>query len=359
MMQRDLSRRQCRWSEFMSQFDCEICYIDGHKNTVADALSRTAFVEDPRPSPQDVIAALITIPTVEERLKNLAAMRLTLTSDPAFAAAIKAGYLSDPWCLKMAAVAEGMPCFRSHDGFWWMNDCLVIPNVATIRMQIFRWAHDLLGHFGTNKSYGALRDSFFWPGMLTSLTRYYVPGCSDCQCFKAARHKPSGPLHPLPVPDRRGSSIAMDLVSPLPEDNKFNCILTITDRLGAEILLIPTCTDASAKDIAILFFNHWYCEHGLPDNIICDHDTKFASRFWRTLHNLVGVDIKMSSAFHPETDGASERTNRTLCQALRYHVERNQKGWVHALPRVHFHMMNTINSSTGFSGFHLKMGRSP
>lgn len=363
MTQKDLSRQQCRWSEFMSQFDFEIRYIDGHKNTVADALSRTKFIDTTPPtkrgSPVDVIAALISIPPKQERIANLGATRLTLTSNPSFAIKIKAGYQSDPWCIKMAAAAEGMSNFKSDNGFWWMNDRLVIPNVPAIRTQIFRWAHDLLGHFGIDKSYAALRDSFFWPGMFRSLARYYVPGCSDCQRFKAARQKPSGPLHPLPVPDHRGASIAMDFVGPLPEDQGFNCILTITDRLGSEILLIPTRTDATAKEIAILFFDHWYCEHGLPTDIICDRDTKFTSHFWRMLHNLTGVDVKMSSAFHPETDGASERTNRTLSQALRFHVERNQKGWVKALPRVRFHMMNTVNASTGFSGFHLKMGRSP
>lgn len=145
----------------------------------------------------------------------------------------------------------------------------------------------------------------------------------------------------------------------LPEDEKFNCILTITDCLGMKILLIPTHTDASTKDIALLFFNHWYCEHSLPDNIICDCDTKFTSCFWWTLHNLLGIDIKMSLAFHLETDGTSERTNCTLCQVLHFHVKCNQEGWVWALPHVCFHMMNTINSSTAFSSFHLKMGCSP
>jgi hypothetical protein len=83
------------------------------------------------------------------------------------------------------------------------------------------------------------------------------------------------------------------------------------------------------------------------------------STFWKSLHKLTGVKIKMSTAWHPETDGASERTNKTVNQALRFHVERNQTGWVRALPRVRFDMMNTVNASTGFSGFQLRMGRSP
>jgi hypothetical protein len=74
---------------------------------------------------------------------------------------------------------------------------------------------------------------------------------------------------------------------------------------------------------------------------------------------LMGVSLKMFTAYHPETDGSSERTNKTINQCLRYHVQRNQKGWVRSLPLVRFQIMNTVNASTGYSGFELRMGRSP
>ena len=93
--------------------------------------------------------------------------------------------------------------------------------------------------------------------------------------------------------------------------------------------------------------------------IICDQDKLFMSRFWRALHKLIGVSVKMSSAYHPETDGTSEWTNKTVDQLICYFVHRNQKGWVRALPWVHFNMLNTMNTSTGFSGFQLKIGHSP
>ena len=83
------------------------------------------------------------------------------------------------------------------------------------------------------------------------------------------------------------------------------------------------------------------------------------SKFWKALHKLTGVKLKMSTAYHPQTDGASERTNKTVNQCLRYHVERNQLGWARALPRIRFHLMNTVNKSTGFTPFQLRMGRSP
>ncbi len=161
------------------------------------------------------------------------------------------------------------------------------------------------------------------------------------------------------MPDERGASVAMDFVGSLPVDNGFDYILTITDHIGSDIQIIPTVTDLSAEKLAELFFNHWYCENGLPQEIISDRDKLFTSHFWKALHKLTGVRIKMSTAYHPETDGSSERTNKTVIQALRYHVERNQQGWVKALPHIQFAIMNTVNKLTNFSPFQLKYGRSP
>jgi hypothetical protein len=179
------------------------------------------------------------------------------------------------------------------------------------------------------------------------------------QRAKAPTTKPTGPLHPLPIPDVRGDSIAIDFMGPCPCDNGFDCIVTITDRLGSDIRIAPTHMDISAERFATQFFDLWYCENGLRLNIISDRDKLFVSKFWKALMKLTGVKLKMSSACHPETDGSSGRSNKTVVQCLRYHVARNQTGWVKALPLVHFNIMNTVNSSTGFSPFQLRMGRSP
>jgi hypothetical protein len=151
----------------------------------------------------------------------------------------------------------------------------------------------------------------------------------------------------------------MDFIGPLRPDAGYDCILTITDRLGADIRIIPTRMDISAEDLAVLFFDHWFCENGLPLEIVSDRDKLFVSRFWKSLTALCGVKLKMSSSYHPQTDGSSERSNKTVNQSLRYHVDRSQRGWVRALPRIWFNMMNSINASTRFSNFQLHLGRSP
>ena len=113
----------------------------------------------------------------------------------------------------------------------------------------------------------------------------------------------------------------MDFIGPLLTDEGYDCILTITDRLGADIRIVPTKTTITAEDLTMIFFNTWYCENGLPNNIVCDRDKIFVSRFWKALMKLTGVKLKMLSAYHLETDGSSEQSNKTVNQLLCYHVK--------------------------------------
>ena len=103
--------------------------------------------------------------------------------------------------------------------------------------------------------------------------------------------KPAGLLHPSPVPNGRGDSVAIDFIGPLPVDEGFNIIGSLTDRLGSDIQLIPTLTTLTADEMALLFFNHWYCKNGLPKTIVCNHDKLFISHFWKALHKSIGVSI--------------------------------------------------------------------
>lgn len=160
--------------------------------------------------------------------------------------------------------------------------------------------------------------------------------------------KPAGPLHPLPIPDQWGDLVAMDFIGPLPEDNGFNCILTMTDRLNADIQIVTTRMDITATA--------WPVCSLIAGTVRMDCHWKSyltGTKFWTALHKLTGIKLRMSSAYHPQTDGTSERTNKTVNQALHYHVAQNQKGWARALQQVHFDLMNTVNKSTGFLPFQL------
>jgi hypothetical protein len=284
---------------------------------------------------------------------------LNISVDGTFVDSIRDGYKSDPWCAKFTSITPSFPGLINENGLWYIGSRMIIPRAGTIRENLYRLTHDSLGHFGFDKSYKSLRDAYYWPNMRRDLERAYIPGCPECQTNKSRTTPKAGPLHPLPIPDEHCDSVAIDFIGPLPEDQGFNCIVTMTDRSGSDVQIVPTQTDISAEDFALLFFDKWYCENGCPLEIISDRDKLFVSAFWKALHKLTGVKLKLSTAYHPETDGSSEHTNKTVNQCIRYHVSRNQTGWVRALPRVRFHIMNTVNASTGYSPFQLRTGRSP
>ena len=330
--------------EFMSHCDATIHYLPGEKNCAADALSR---LPDP---PLRIVAATMST-TCTHKIRSRFDLEDALLED------IKRGYETDPFSKKLTSAATGMTNIQQTNGFWFVDDRLLIPNAHGILETLFRLAHDNLGHFGTQKTYETLHASYFWPNMRRDLETAYIPSCADCQRNKSKTSKPIGPLHPLPVPDDRCDSVAINFVGLLPLDEGYNSFVTFTDRLGSDIRIVPTTTTLTAEEFAELFFQHWYCENGLPLEIVSDRDKIFLSRFWKELHKLTGIKLKMSTAYHPKSDGASERTNKTVIQAIQFAVERDQRGWVKTLPKVRFDIMNTVNASTGFTPFQLHFGK--
>ena len=204
---------------------------------------------------------------------------------------------------------------------------MIIPQYKHLREHLFQLAHDNMGHFRASKLYASLWDEFYWPHMWKNLMDGYILSCQECQRNKSQTTKAPGPLHPLPILDKCFESVALDFVGLLPKDNGYDTIVTMTDHLGANLQVVPCMSDMTAKDFAVIFFNKWYCENGCPLEIISNRDKSFVSKFWKVLMKLMGIKHKMSMAYHPQTDGASERTNKTVIQALRFHVECNQSRW--------------------------------
>jgi hypothetical protein len=155
----------------------------------------------------------------------------------------------------------------------------------------------------------------------------------------------------------------MDFVGPLPEssnrDGTYDSITVIICLLTAMVHLIPSRINYNARQLAELMFEEVYKHHGLPKNIISDRDVLFTSTFWGHLHKLLGTKLKMSSAYHPQTDGSTERANRTVTQMLRQCINAKQTDWVAKLPAIEFAINSARSESTGFAPFFLNSGRMP
>ncbi|KAJ3478071.1 hypothetical protein NLI96_g10013 [Meripilus lineatus] len=162
-----------------------------------------------------------------------------------------------------------------------------------------------------------------------------------------------GLLHSMPIPDRPWGSIGMDFVGPFPKSNGFDYLWVVICRLTSMVHLIPVTTTIKASELAWLFIKDIVRLHGLPDSIVSDRDSKFTSRFWKETHRMMGTKLLMSTAFHPQTDGASERAIRSVTQILRGMVKSNQSDWVEKLPMVEFAMNSTVSATTGFAPFEI------
>ena len=166
--QRDLSRRQARWMEFMLQYDATIHYLPGEQNSVADALSRL---------PDSAMSTVTSIFSATNNRK----IRSRFELEDVILDEIKSAYENDPFTRKLTNAASGMHNIQQRNGFWFVNNRLVVPTGKHIRETLFRIAHDKLGHFGTPKTYEALRHLFYWPNMRWDLEEAYIPVCPECQ----------------------------------------------------------------------------------------------------------------------------------------------------------------------------------
>ena len=153
----------------------------------------------------------------------------------------------------------------------------------------------------------------------------YVTTCDSCQRNKPSNQQPAGLLQPLDTPTKRWEQITMDFIVQLPVTRKgSDAIVVFVDRLTKKAIFCATNTAITAPEVAKIFFNNVFRYHGLPKIIISDRDAKFTSNFWKTLFQQLGTKLSMSTAFHPLTDGQTERMNRTLEEMLRVYLTYNQ-----------------------------------
>lgn len=330
--QRTLSKRQLRWMEFLSEFDFDIKHIPGVTNTAADALSRYPF------------AQVNEVLTVEIDLKVIRKIKEAYKDDSFFSPVLQnLSHYSKFYEL----MPEGLLYTKAGR--------LCVPNCKTTRETLLQEHHDRENHFGKPKTRAKLARLYFWPTMTADVDKY-IRSCSQCLRNKSSTQSPSGLLHPLPIPLDRFDDISMDFVGPLPKSCGYDMLLVITDRLTGYMKAEPTVQTVTAKGVAELFHRTWYRQFRLPKTIVSDRDKLFLSHFWRELHRILGIKIQLSTSYHPETDGATERANKTVIESIRQYVNQRQTDWASHLTHVESVFNNSINASTSLAPNELLYG---
>ena len=244
-------------------------------------------------------------------------------------------------------------------GLWYRGPRLVIP--PCLQRSIFDEHHctKYAGHLGRDKTRAAIAATCWWPSLAADVGDW-CKTCPECQKNKPGNQAPAGLLRPLPIPSYPWESMSMDLMTDLPTTAEgHDSIVVFCCRLTKMLHFVPCCKTVTAPQLASLFVQHVFRAHGLPKNIVSDRDPRFTLHFWKTVFTLLGTTLNMSTAFHPQTDGPSERAFRTLQQMLRSYVSPRQNDWEECVPLLEFAYNNSKQASTGFSPFVLCYGRAP
>ncbi|GKD68520.1 putative reverse transcriptase domain-containing protein, partial [Tanacetum coccineum] len=186
----------------------------------------------------------------------------------------------------------------------------------------------------------------------------YVGKCITCSRVKAKCQKSSGLLIKPEIPTWKWERITMDFITKLPKTSSgHDTIWVIVDRLTKSAHFIPTKATDSMETLTRLYIKEIVSRHGVPISIISDRDSHFTSRFWQSMQNALGTQLDMSTSYHPETDGQSERTIQTLKDMLRACVIDFGKGWERHLPLVEFSYNNSYHASIKAAPFEALYGR--
>ena len=344
-----LSRRQARWSAFLSCFNFKISYQPGAQCKV-DALTRRSYDllanSDPH---QDFMEQVVLKPKNLSSLQPIQILRheniMPIEAlDQDLEIMISLAYQDVDPDNPMAIInqiimnKEHHSCQYSLSNYSLSNGCfyhhgkLYLPNQESLCFWILWESYNqpMTRHPGVARTYENFQHSYYWPKMV-NLLRQYIRNCCTCSRAKHARDR-QGELLPLPVLSQPWKNLAIDFITKLPvsTDACYSCshhIWVITNCLTKERHFVP-CQDMTASYLARMFTQFVIQTHGLPSSIVSNRGTQFTSEFWRALCQQLGITVKLSTAHYPETDGQTERANQELERYLRSHVNYLQGDWV-------------------------------
>jgi hypothetical protein len=366
-----LTRRQARWSEFLSQFNMTIRFRPGKLGAKPDALTRHWDVYRKGGNSDFALANPSNLRPIFTQEQLSASLRGTALATPIIRNAIimdiqqlhndiHSSLTLDPLSLTHLPTPTAPNWTLDDSGLLRHHDRIYIPDANDLRLRVLQYKHDhiLSGHAGQNKTLTVIRREYVWPNLRT-FVQEFCNSCTTCKRSKAPRHRPYRLLKQLPVPERLWNSISMDFIEHLPESDGHTAILVIVDRLSKQGIFIPTVDEITAPQLAQLFVIHVFSKHGVLSHVTCDCGSEFVSRFFRSLGQALDMKIHFTSGYHPEGDGQTERLNQTLEQYLHIFCNYQQDNWSPLLPLREFTYNNAPSASTGTSPFFANKGYHP
>ena len=341
----------------MQEYDFTLHHKPGGVMGRPDALSREASHDRGENDNQDVV---MLKPELFRILLRTTALDFE-GEDESIVRRIKDAHLLPREEAVTKALLLKNPRWEEHpDGLLTRDGRIYVPADETLRADILKAHHDSIvaGHPGRYKTEELVSRTYWWPGLRRDVMRY-VTGCQTCQRVKYRRESPHTPLHPNETPTRPFEVISMDFIGPLPECEGFDMVLNVNCHFSRRVICIPCKQTTDSEDLAQLFLDHVYAEHGLPRKIITDRGSVFVSQFTRALMDRLGIQGNPSTAYHPQTDGLTERYNQELKTYLRLYVDYHQTDWIKYLKAAQFSYNNTIHSAHGHTPFFASEGRNP
>lgn len=244
---------------------------------------------------------------------------------------------------------------RYENGILYVKEKIFVPYDERLRADIVKMNHESLpaGHGGKHATYARVARHWFWPYSTDTVARY-VRNCYTCARSKPCKEGRHGYLNPLPIPDRYWVDISVDFITPLPDSEYggsiYKHLMVIVDRKSKKVKLVPL-KSLDAEEVVHGFLQFAWREEGYPQTVISDRGSQFISSFWKRLCQRIGTSPKLSTAFHPETDGQTEIENARVKQYLRAYVNYDQSNWAELLPIAEFQLNSDKNQSTGLSPF--------
>ena len=359
-----LNRRQIRWYEQIASYNFVIRYRKGSENGRADALSRR----------EDYMSALENkdhkiLREDPDGLRYAGRIMATAYTNNAenqrdLLADIRKAQSTDKVVQQLIQQAETTNEISINQGLVLFQGKIYVPESQ--KRAVFEDHHDapIAGHRGVSTTCERISKQFYFP-RLRKYVQKAIAGCNVCQKTKHSRHQKYGLLQPLPSPEKPWQSISMDFIVKLPLSKEpmtgstFDSVLVIVDRFSKYAHFVPYKEATTATNFSYVFSRTVFANHGIPIDIVSDRDKTFVSTFWQSLLQSLGVKSKMSTAFHPQTDGQTERVNQTLEQWLRAYVDKQQDNWVSLLPVAQFAYNSARGETLGQSPFEVVYGFQP